>query len=163
MIEFDVTIDDGHKYRVRVDSNGKVVATQCYGRWPMTVTTTGSDWLDEQLQRAATAIVKEQKTMTPEQVDQMATALDSLPNTNLDNDPTSHWSNGRAFDLVELSRIRSKQNMPGISLNPSDSGTWRDVRFQELTVVGNVYGLTFRHNGDYCWFDKKTDANDKLK
>lgn len=61
MRTLDINIGDGHKYRVQVDTHGKVVATQCMGRWPMTVTATGSDWLDEQLQAAATRQLLEEE------------------------------------------------------------------------------------------------------
>ena len=57
----NLNIGDGHTYHVVVDATGKVVQTACQGRWAMTVTATGSDWLDEQLQRAATNRLLEQE------------------------------------------------------------------------------------------------------
>lgn len=57
----DIDIDDGHKYQVQVSPGGKVIATACKGRWPMTHTSTGSVWLDEQLQSAATKIILNEK------------------------------------------------------------------------------------------------------
>ncbi len=52
--EFIVNIHDGNIYTVRVNSLGKVMATKCEGRWPMSAVSTGQKWLDIRLQEAAT-------------------------------------------------------------------------------------------------------------
>lgn len=53
MLIENIDLGDGHSYSVEVDENGKVVKTACRGRWPLTVTSTGSKWLDGELQHAA--------------------------------------------------------------------------------------------------------------
>ena len=41
----------GHTYAVMIDATGKIVQTECKGRWAMSPSSTGSDWLDSQLQK----------------------------------------------------------------------------------------------------------------
>lgn len=79
--------------------------------------------------------------MTPERVDQITAAIAKLQ----ENIGQAH------LDLVDF------------SFDVGELATYLDntLSTEELRIVGNVYGLTFRHNGDYCWFDKKTDADDK--
>ena len=54
----DIDIGDRRKYQVQVNPDGKVIATACAGSWPMTHTRTGSTWLDQQLQEAATKLLR---------------------------------------------------------------------------------------------------------
>lgn len=82
--------------------------------------------------------------MTPERIDQIADALDIVAPGCLCHSGT--------FDLQVLAdRLFNCKSTVQLEITLID----------ELTTVGNVFGLTFRHNGDYCWFDKKTDENDK--
>lgn len=54
MLLENIDIGDGRNYSVEVNERGEVWKTACKGRWSLSVTSTGSAWLDEQLQLAAT-------------------------------------------------------------------------------------------------------------
>lgn len=82
--------------------------------------------------------------LTPETIDAIGDALATI----IQGDTQGDCLSGQSFDYIALWQI-ADCDYPGY-----DSG------FDVLTEFANIYNLTFRHNGEYCWFDAKTDEND---
>lgn len=81
--------------------------------------------------------------MTPERIATITDRLDVL--TQPDAGEAVDWRNGVPFSFLDILSVEPDR------VNPAT----RERLMSELVTVGQSVSLTFRRNGNYCWFDSE--------